>query len=273
MTLTNPLFIIKTGINYKSALDLINQVLYNNSSIYISLYRDEVLHDIYYKCISLFKNKAYNKFVDYIFYDTHSNSNINLENILYIDSRFKKFSHFIYLDSSNIYLPGFFSYIHDLADDIDMYTIKPYQSIDLNLRIDTNSEKQIQVMNRKALEFFCINKQTNLPSSFRHKSIKSNNFIVIENKNISKYNIQESKFRLLYLIEEPNTTLKDSYCFFYEENSKCMNIENNIIGNFTYLNDNQIIINWNFNSSIFSKRYALAENNNYYRAIDVHQTI
>lgn len=273
MTLTKPLFIIKTGINYKSALDLMNQVLYNDSSVYVSLYRDKNLHDIYYKCISLLQNKAYNKFVDHVFYDTHSNRDINLENILYIDSRFKKFSHFIYLDPANIYLPSFFSYIHDLADDVDMYTIKPYQSIDLNLRIDTNSEKQIQVMNRKALGFFFVNKQTNLPGSFTQKSIKSNNFIVTENKNIFKYNIQESKFKLLYLIEEPNAILKDSYCFFYEENSKCMNIENNIIGNFTYLNDNQIIINWNYNNSIFDKRYTLAENNNYYKAIDVHQTI
>jgi len=272
MTLNNPLFVIRTGIHYKSSLELMNQVLYNNSSVYISLYHDKNLHDIYYKCLSLFKNKSYHKFIDHIFYDSHNNLNINLENILYLDNRFKKFSHFIYLDSCNIYFPGFFQYVRDLDDDIDIYTIKSYQSIDLNLRIGIDHTKQIKVINKKTLEFLSINNQTdiyNLPQSFKHKEIRNNNFIVTENKNISKHNIQEPKFKLLYLTEDKNSILKDSYCFFYQENSKCMNIDNSVVGNFTLLNDNQIMVNWNHNGSIFAHRYAMTEDNNYYRVINV----
>jgi hypothetical protein len=276
MTLIKPLFIIKTGIHYKSSIDLMNQILYNKGSVYVNLYHHTNLHDMYYKYLGLFKNTSYNKFMDRIFYDTYQSLDIDTTNILYTDNRFKDFSHFIHLDCSNIYYPKFFQYIYDLNDDIDLYTIKPYQTIDLNLRIDTNATKIIKIINKKLLEFLFLNKRTdtsNLPQPFKAEEIRNNNFISTENKNISKYNVQESKFKLLYLVEETGSILKDSYCFFYNENSKCMNIDNNIVGHFTVIDNDQIMVNWSHNGSIYVHKYIIAENNNYYRFIDVDQTI
>lgn len=277
MTLTKPLFILTTATNYKSSIDLMNQILYNEGSVYINLYHDHDLHDIYYKYLAILKSKSYSKFTDRIFYDVYQqNTDTHTERVLHTDSRLKEFSHFVYLDCSNIYFANFFQYISNLENDIDLYTIKPYQTVDLNLRIDTNATAYVKIINRKLLEFLSINqhiKISNLPESFSHKELRNNNFIGQENKNISKHNIQDTKFKLIYLIEETDSILKNSYCFFYNENSKCMNIDNNIVGNFTLINDNQILVHWNHNGSLYTHKYAVAESQNYYRSINVDKTV
>jgi hypothetical protein len=276
MTLINPLFIVKTDIYYKSSIDLVNQILYNHGSVYIKLYQNKHLYDLYYKYLALIKGKSYIQFTDNIFYDTYHNIDINIDKTLYADDRLKKFSHFVYLDCNNIYCPSFFPYVSDLKDNIDLYIIKPYQTIDINLQTNTEPNVDIKIISKKLLEFLFVNPKSDinrLPKSFTSQELRNNYFVGAEHNNVKKHAIQESKFKLLYLIENPNSIIKNSYCFFYNENSKCMNIDNNIVGNFSVIDQNQIIVHWNHNGSIYAHTYVVAENNNYYRAIKCDQKV
>ena len=79
--------------------------------------------------------------------------------------------------------------------------------------------------------------------NFTEKNYSTSNFLKFVQSSEQKYSIIESSFKLFFL-EETNKHREDSYCFFYNKNNKCMNLENDIVGDYDIINDNNISVMW-----------------------------
>ena len=75
---------------------------------------------------------------------------------------------------------------------------------------------------------------------------KTSAVIPFENHGESFDLCKQSSFVLAYLQETKDSRLTDSYCFIYRRNDRVMNIDNEITGDLFAMDDEQLIIIWNF---------------------------
>lgn len=268
---SNNLYIIPTNTHYRSSVDLLEKILHTNNDAFFYIYQDPDRPDLYYKYLSILKKN----FLHYIAHkkliiDTYQNQNINILNTMPTHRFFNQYSRYVFLNPINLYVSSFFDINYDTYDLIG---IRPYNAVQLNFNITTNTNNYVWSLSTKAIQY-CIKNHIKLEDlhsntkdteSLTNNMIKSDKILSFDHVNHTnkKYIIWEDKFKLIYLIET-DTELKDSYCFLYSDNGKCMNLENNIVGHFSIENNEKIVIAWDSCLSTYIKTedgncYALKE--------------
>lgn len=267
----NYIYVLSTNKHYRRSIDLLPRILQTGNNVLFYLYRTNHHHDIYYKLLKIIKEQ----FNDYLinqklFFDTYKTENLNLINMVFEHKQTTQFNRYIFLDPTNIYFDKFFK--QNIDDTNDITGVKPYQCIEPNLKIRNDSDQYTWCLSHKAVSY-CIKNHIRL--SDLNDLIKNNKLDLIHNIKSTnnmlsygyttqhKYAIWEKQFQLLYLIES-NNDFKDSYCFFYTNNNKCMNIDNNMVGIFEIDHNQEISIQWEDRIS----KYIKAEDSDCYVLID-----
>ena len=252
MTQNNFIYFLPSDTYYYNTLNIVDKAISSDAYIHVSLLECPEQTSLRRKIVNLFKkeyHKVYNKKLFYSKYNDLTSQNTEL---VYSSPSAIDFQYIVFLNPTDFYCPTFFDLIPDIISgcNADLKDIKSYQTINQNHEIVENRTQGIKVVSKRLLEFILSNKLTldNFTShedykDFTEKKYSTSNFLKFVQSNENKYSIIEPSFKLFFL-EEQCQHRQSSYCFFYNKNHKCMNLENDIVGDYDIINDQNISIMW-----------------------------
>lgn len=232
----NKIFIVKTDNFYLNSLRLLDKLLDNENHVLFCIYNKPSSYDILYKIKQILKTQYKKKLSRCLFYTTYEDLSDDAYSIALKTSEIPEYKEYIYLPSNGWYTNKFIQEIVSHKESLDIKYFFPYQLISSNYKLINNESEYIKCIPKKIL--IEKNPTTN------DKKYRSKNFFLSTNKFHNKHIVMDQDFMLLYLTETPDVEMSDSYCFFYEDNHKCMNIANKIAGSYNLIDENNIQINW-----------------------------
>lgn len=251
----NKIFVIHTGHLYFKSLAVIEKIIALDYPVYVLVYEKPSRIDIYGKIINILKTKYSKKINKTLYIDTYDQVKLDLKKIIASNQKLVKYDEYIILDSDNHYYGDFFSKVINNQDNIDHKKFVPLQQIDRNYAISSNNKIFINSWSKK---FIRPEKTDKIIS----KEYPINDCLVSSSTESQVYSINQPQFRLHYLEEQEKSPRMNSYCFFYEDNKKCMNIQNNTVGVYEIIDHNNIKIHWENEEGYLV--YCLKENDNVY---------
>ena len=252
MTPNNFIYFLPSDTYYYNSLNIVDKVITSGYHLHVSLLDSVEQISLRRKIVNLFKkeyHQALNKRLFYSKYDDPSTSDIEL---IYKSPAAIDFNYVVFLNPTDFYCPTFFDLVPNIVEgcDSDIKYLKSYQTINQNHEVVENRKHSIKIISKKLIEFILNNKLTldNFTThkeykNFTEKNYSTSNFLKFVQSSEQKYSIIDPSFKLFFL-EETHKHRQNSYCFFYNKNNKCMNLENDIVGDYDIINNNNISIMW-----------------------------
>jgi len=215
--------------------------------------QNTIHNNTYQKLIHLIKDH----FIDYI---NHKKlliiENINHFDITNVIKNYGLLGYNFYfpIECQNIYLHNYSKNIIDFlqSNHYDATNVKSIYGIDINNNFISHPPHENIVYTKQAI----INSIRSTTNNYT-----SQEYMPYVYTTSNKYNIIDQNFNLVWIEEQSNNPLQNSYIFVYKKNNKVFNITNNIHGLVEDITETKMVLNWNIDQVYKKYTYELNENN------------
>lgn len=245
MTQNNYIYVIKSGLSYRDSMYLVDKLLSQAQHVCLFLHKNNMYYDIYNK-IKDSIHKQYPGFIKekQLIIQEYEDDTQSTSDLVMTNSLLMTFEKYVLLNPKNYYTSTFIDFIETNIDVTEsICQISPNQCIDHKLRLCVNKCVSDIIVSKTYL-------MDHVNENFYKKpniNIKKTSAVIpFENHGESFDLCKQPSFVLAYLQETKDSKLTDSYCFIYRRNDRVMNIDNEITGDLFAIDEEQLIIIWNF---------------------------